>query len=189
VAIALESIWRRAEANAAPLVIVDFQVHLHCILSNLKHVPEELQYAWTQHAWRIRLNRGPDALSRVEHRVIVVDDYKDEQNRYWRNLLLPSYKGNRNRERCESNCMVNEIGHAVAAKDIGHVYRAKLFEADDWGGAVHRLKLQALAGSSLQQRECYYSTVDGDWQQLVDDASRQYWVCLLYTSDAADEEL
>lgn len=174
-AVALEQVWKRCDTTVAPLCIIDFRVHMHHILSSVKHVPEAMQKQWLQHVWRIRLNRGPDALSRIEHRVIVVDDYKDEQNRYWRNLLLPSYKGDRSRERCGVLEQVCEIGHQVALKDIGHIYRAELFEADDWAGVVHRIKLAAKAGP-LSQRECYYSTVDGDWQQLVDDATKQYWV-------------
>jgi len=54
-------------------------------------------------------------------------------------------------------------------------YTEPLYEADDWAGLIHRTKKAAEPGSLLATRELYYSTVDSDWLQLVDDATRQLW--------------
>jgi hypothetical protein len=191
-----------------PLAIVDFRVALHSILHRCAELgsalglPQparaedeaenaELLAAWESELlakpdvgdwlkanWCLRLNRGPDMLPIADYRVVVVDDCKIEGVGYWRNLLLPEYKGNRNPVRSLLYKAVRDSGYDMALKLKLPLFSHEGYEADDWAGAVHRLKLAACASdpqSLLATRECYYITVDTDWLAVVDDASRQYW--------------
>lgn len=91
-----------------------------------------------------------------------------------------TYKGSRSAEDSRDSCYhsIKTIGHALVRELAFPFYSEPLYEADDWAGLIHRLKLRAFVESPeslLATRELYYSTVDSDWLQLVDDASRQYW--------------
>ena len=191
-----------------PLVVVDFRVALHAILLKtaelgaalalpqptkleddeanaaalaeweLTLLDHESTSDWLKANWFLRLHRGPDMLPQADYRVIVVDDCKIEGVGYWRNHVLPEYKGNRSRVRSALYKATRDAGYAVAEKSGFTVFSQEGYEADDWAGAIHRLKLKACRlspESLLATRECYYSTVDTDWLAVVDDASRQYW--------------
>ena len=198
----LESVWRPKDTGFVPLTIIDFRVHLHFILGKVAEYSQAVDFGlppkgdserwlewelallateefavWLRAAWTQRLMRGPDMLPQTSHRVVVVDDARGERG-YWRNLELTSYKGDRSSVRSPMYAAVKDAGYAQMIRYELPVFSKKLFEADDWAGAVYRLKLHACKvapDSCLAQRELFYSTVDGDWMQLVDDASRQYW--------------
>jgi hypothetical protein len=136
---------------------------------------------WIRACWAIKLNRGPDMLPRTPYRVIVVDDNKvqldDGRTVYWRGLVYSLYKAGRSSETSRDTCYksIRDIGHVTIAELGFSIYSKPLYEADDWAGVAHRLKLAADRDSLLWSRELYYSTVDSDWLQLVDDESGQLW--------------
>ena len=149
------------------------------------------QTVWPDFArasWALKLMRGPDMLPRAEYRVIVVDDSKMQVQHtdaetggtydkacYWRTVVETEYKGTRGTTKDSCYGSIVAIGHAIVEELGLPMYSEPLYEADDWAGVIHRMKLNAEPGSVLANRELYYSTVDSDWLQLVDDATRQLW--------------
>lgn len=204
--IPLEAVWQMRDTGFSPVCVVDFRVYLHSLLGFVQQfgemrglrqsaldyeqkIADEPEFTrWLHACWAQKLNRGPDMLPKASYKLIVVDDAKmllphsENANEpamgYWRAMVRRDYKGNRASERSVIYSTVRDAGYEQCRKQGLHIFNKSGFEADDWAGAIYRLKLNAYESapeSCLARRELYYSTVDGDWMQLVDDASRQYW--------------
>lgn len=201
--IPLESIYK-FKSNTVPLNVVDFRVALHCILGTVTQfgqavgltlktnateqeyecfteqvVANDLWLGYIRATWAMRLMRGPDMLPRSDYRLIVVDDSKkqidDDKFVYWRHFFAPEYKGTRTKSAISAYDSIRDVGMALCKELCLPFYSEELYEADDWAGLIYRIKRQAEPNSTLADRELFYSTVDSDWLQLVDDASKQLW--------------
>lgn len=172
----LERVFRR-QSNLTPLVIVDFRVCLFAILNQAGNVGVDLSIIpdWAKANWALRLNRGPDMLPLTDYRIIVVDDSYLPDVGYWRHQQKADYKGNRPKTREPLYHQIKDIGLELISQFGLPFYSEPLFEADDWAGLCYRIKRDAVAGSTLAEREMFLSTVDLDWAQLVDDSLRILW--------------
>lgn len=164
------------------LHVIDFRVLLHFVWD------EASSEAEARELWLSRLQRGPDMIDFMPDRVdIVLDDSKTDLPNgmfgYWRSLVCPSYKQKRKQSKPDlvglqpglSYGQVRDIGYEAVSSLGLPLFSQPGFEADDWAGAVYRAKLAAKPGSLLANRQLYYSTIDSDWLQLVDDKSKQLW--------------
>jgi hypothetical protein len=169
--------------ESPPLVIYDWMVHAHRIFDlyqDYKRLfPPKKYQTMIKGAWAISLNHPIDFLPLQNYRVVVVNDFKDEDGCYWRKhegekdpLLAEAwgnysggkgkpeaYKGHRT-GRNEDFWEVEKIGREYAHCYFPF-YSEQGFEADDWAGLAHRLH--------TGERTMYLSTIDRDWSMLVDD--------------------
>ena len=139
-----------------------------------------------------KLNRGCDALElhrneigfsaiiAMDEKAFVGEDKSDTEGGlgYWRNIVahelgLPFYKGGRKPK--------DDIVYEIKALFLDYIRSfpdryllcsAPLFEADDIAGAIYRLKSQGVA----KDRTVFLSTLDGDWQSLVADEYKIFFV-------------
>lgn len=176
--------------EVSPVVVIDYKVYARDIEARAKAV--EKSYGgfkkgqmenFMKACWAYQLNRGPDALTldqnSVGFTIIVVDDVKGEVPQgatdnpyglgYWRNIVgkeigLPPYKGGR-KPKDEVMKLAVETGYEYIAEHGGiSLVSEELFEADDLAGELCRQKRAGF----VPDRMMYLSTLDGDWQVLVD---------------------
>lgn len=176
-----EQIYRAKDT--VPIAVVDLRVALFRILYKAKHevkeglldegdTASERFVNWAKCNWTILFNR-PISWLRHEPKywqTLVVDDCTDNQHKYWRSKIYAEYKGNR--EYTERPTMYKElldIAYAMIAKQEFPLFRQEGFEADDFAGAIFRLK------PSFPERQVYLCTSDSDWLQLVDDGLNIAW--------------
>ena len=174
-----------------PIVVFDKKVYARNIESRVKTIVKsyggfgnnQLMRNYMKACWAYFLNRGPDALelhlNPCGFTAIVVDDLKGDVpsectdnpygKGYWRNIVgheygLPPYKGGR-KPKDEVMMMAMETGYEYLDErgDIPLISE-ELFEADDIAGELTRMKKAGKA----KDRMMYLSTLDGDWQVLVD---------------------
>lgn len=174
-----------------PTVVFDFKVYARDIEARAKSIKKHLggfesiesMRNFMKACWAYQLNRGCDALelhtTPSGFTAIVIDDVKgkvpadstdnEESLGYWRNIvghrkgLLP-YKGGR-KPKDEIMLLAMETGYEYieGRGDIPFISE-ELFEADDLAGELCRLKRKGIAADKM----LYLSTLDGDWQVLVD---------------------
>lgn len=196
----LEQVYKVSETHT-PIVIVDFKVAVHAILGNIKSALERVQQCqsvmvkppdmatWLRCAWAMRLNRGIDMMPRRAggYQVIVVDDKRHPEKGYWRTALAEQYKSNRSthtEELPEGETdwfhVVCNAGYAYIGDNSIPFYRAESFEADDWAGMCHRIKIELdKADAEFAKRELFLWTNDGDWMQLVSSEHKILWANVL----------
>ena len=183
-----------------PIVVVDLRVHLCNILSKYEEAEfkckgdTEKLNTWVKACWAKLLNYPLPFMSHRScrgYRLIIVDDTKADLpngHNYWRNeecvrLGLEQYKGNRGGDSCKPEEYWKIYRSATDyflgdGSDIG-IFKEFSMEADDMAGMVHRtvneLAEDQLHGFSCDAkgRDVFYWTIDGDWQQLVDDKTSQ----------------
>jgi hypothetical protein len=194
----------KLDNNPSPLVVVDFHVYLHDVLRWFEDKIEgsfnkEVEDKLIKGAWALKVNRGPDMLSRHSYRVVVVADsrFRDTGN-YWRDRFmsesqvvqtawqtyaekegkklseLPThYKGHR-KDKTDNFWRVFDIGWKYC-NEYFPVFSEEGFEADDIAGAIYRISRDGDSDSIARQRQILLSTIDRDWSQLVDEDHRVYF--------------
>lgn len=164
--------------KSGSICVIDFRVMLYEVWAESCTVADAYDY------WTRRLLRGPDMLPHIANRLdVVLDDSKAEYG-YWRNLIYAEYKLRRKANSHTIGASQSTRLSYVDVRNAGYeaVTALKLpyfaqsgFEADDIAGAVFRIKCSAKPESLLANKTVYYSTVDSDWLQLVDDTTHQLW--------------
>lgn len=181
--------WTSLNDPVCPLIVFDFRVHAHHINELYAQIETiDISREWLERAWVNRLSRCPQYLPMQPARVIVVDDGRHPDLGYWRHLLcrrlgLAEYKGSRDLPLTATEAEVHDrevsrrrldtivqVGYEVC-KSLGlTVFRETFFEADDWAGAIYRIRR-----SGSLDRQVLLSTVDTDWHMLVDDKLQILW--------------
>lgn len=177
-----EDVYLHRLCPEAPLLINDFKVLAHLIAGycvQMQSVPgfSDNIGDYIKAAWAYKLNRGPHYLKMPQQgwRSLVVEDSKP----YWRHieceaLGLAEYKAGRSAHTDDFKrlCRAGEEYCTLAGIPF---FREPGYEADDWAGAAHRLKLESPEGSHLRNRSLFFVTVDGDWMQLVNSQHNMLW--------------
>lgn len=187
-----------------PLVIVDFMVYAWSILPlyemATQHYSEKVADSSLKALWAYKINRGPDMIPKFDHRVVIISDQQYDKGGYWRTHVLDeddrvkqawevfntknkrvrrdtsqAYKGNRSKDRKgDSFYKVFNAGVKYVETYFSKIFKLTGFEADDIAGLIYRL-VRSNLDKTLSDRQKFFSTVDRDWSQLVDEDLLCYW--------------
>jgi hypothetical protein len=202
--------WRLSDEPAVPLVVHDFDVIAHRILTFVKSqwhgAREGVEYeTYVRAVWALTINRGPDCIPMMNARHIIVRDIKNPLGVYWRETLgsqdsrmadawaayaenkkkdlseIPiAYKGNRQGPKPPDFLVVHAIGLAYC-EEYFPVFGEVEYEADDWAGSISRINNPE---NPVAHHRCkFLHTIDRDWSQLVDEQSRLYWANTRYNPE------
>lgn len=173
-----------------PLLIIDFRVLCHKVynLANSQTwltEPDRIKYI--KACWAFLLNAGPDFVDCTQASIIVVDDCKAILHHedpcfkpggiYWRNRVLPGYKGQRPPKSDDFYSAANlGLKYVTNTRAPWGYFSLEEWEADDFAGAVvaHKRLAQAMVEKEynpelefIANRPIVLWTVDTDWLQLA----------------------
>lgn len=168
--ISLDKVYKPANE----LLVLDYRVAVYELLKSWQPSKEYQQ-------WQQYLN----SLFLSSHSVIVVDDKRDDHFAYWRNhwitnnshLGLPQYKANRNQlsydDKPPGYLELYNTGLQYIANNGIDYFSKELYEADDWMGAIYRLK-----ANHSELPGIIICSVDKDLYQLVNNRLNIKFYCL-----------